>query len=385
MKCNPPTADTAVPAATKRSFAPYSQGSNSYPRERSRRVFSRLFDSHAGSPAAKAASPIAAAFTLVELLVVTTIIGILIALLLPAVQAAREAARVVQCQNHLKQIGLAWLHHEDQNGFLPAGGWGERWVGDPDRGPHEERQTGGWLYNILPYLEQQAIYDMPADGQPDSITDQQKAGAAVMCQQPLELMNCPSRRPAVLYPTNIVEEQFWARNATHTNTMARGDYAANGGDIYIYPGCGPASLFLGDGKPFWNTYKGLGQETGVNRQHGAVRLSQITDGTSHTYLVGEKYLNPDEYFSGAFRADNTTMYTGFDIDICRWTVPENGPPLPDQSGMSSEYLFGSPHASGCNFVLCDGSVQMINYSINPEIHRCLGNREDGAIIDAKSF
>src|SRR5215468_1104499 len=92
-------------------------------------------------------------FTLVELLVVIAIIGVLIALLLPAVQSAREAARRSQCQNSLKQIATAFLNHESTQKIFPTSGWGWGWVGDPDRG-YKRNQPGGWLYNILPYIEQ---------------------------------------------------------------------------------------------------------------------------------------------------------------------------------------------------------------------------------------
>jgi len=71
-------------------------------------------------------------FTLVELLVVVTIIGILIALLMPAVQGARESARRAKCANNLKQLGLGCLAHHEKYGFYPSGGWGHKWVGDPD-------------------------------------------------------------------------------------------------------------------------------------------------------------------------------------------------------------------------------------------------------------
>ena len=154
-----------------------------------------------------------AAFTLVELLVVITIIAILIALLLPAVQAAREAARKLQCANHLKQIGLACLNHEAAQGFLPSGGWGNYFCGDPDRS-FDKRQPGGWLYNILPFMERGNVHDHGKNN--DTIHGDQDAdkagtytgsgagisygsGVGLTVQTPVADYFCPSRRPPVLY------------------------------------------------------------------------------------------------------------------------------------------------------------------------------------------
>ena len=97
-------------------------------------------------------------FTLVELLVVIAIIGVLVALLLPAIQAAREAARRTQCSNQLRQLSIAFQNHHDVQKHLPTGGWGFVWLGYPEYGFGPE-QPGGWMYNILPFIEQQALHD----------------------------------------------------------------------------------------------------------------------------------------------------------------------------------------------------------------------------------
>src|SRR5262249_4625949 len=128
-------------------------------------------------------------FTLVELLVVIAIIGVLVALLLPAVQSAREAARRAECKNHLKQLGLAVIMHTDTHKFFPTGGWGARWLGDPDRG-FGLRQPGGWGYNILPFIEEQALHDLGAGGNDAA----KKTSRATLFQTPIGAMYCPSRR-----------------------------------------------------------------------------------------------------------------------------------------------------------------------------------------------
>ena len=126
-------------------------------------------------------------FTLVELLVVIAIIGILVSLLLPAVQGAREAARITQCKNNIKQMALACRSHEAAHGHFPAGGkhWsGAAWTGDADKGFGSD-QPGGWHYNILPFMEQAALHDLPQDGDPATVTTQQRDGAREMLETPV--------------------------------------------------------------------------------------------------------------------------------------------------------------------------------------------------------
>ena len=144
------------------------------------------------------------AFTLVELLVVITIIGILVSLLLPAVQAAREAAHVAQCQNNLKQFGLAAMNHERAKGYFPSGGWGSGWVGDPNYG-FGAKQPGNWAYSLLPFMEQTTIWSL-GQGQTGSAKTQ------FLTQQVTNVIPsfyCASGRRPNLYPfTGTAPRQY---------------------------------------------------------------------------------------------------------------------------------------------------------------------------------
>ena len=327
----------------------------------------------------------AAAFTLIELLVVIAIIGILIALLLPAVQSARESARQLTCAANLKQLGLAAMTHNDTHGHFPSGGWGWYWVGDPDRG-FGRRQPGGWVFNVLPFVEQQALWELASDGDPERHTKGQLDRANRVTKTPLVLVSCPSRRPAVAYPSPWGSDPYYvARNATSNtasnNVEARSDYAANCGSQERNEwNAGPGSLSAATSFS-WAADSAC---NGISYQGSEIGLDDVADGTTYTIMFGEKYLNPDSYSAGDTAADNESMYTGFNNDHFRNTYRS---PMQDTPGFtdSINYRFGSAHWSGCHFVFCDGRVQMINYNIDPTMYRYLGNRKDKRLVTGVGF
>jgi prepilin-type N-terminal cleavage/methylation domain-containing protein/prepilin-type processing-associated H-X9-DG protein len=330
-------------------------------------------------------------FTLVELLVVITIIGILIALLLPAVQAAREAARMVQCQNNVKQIGLAALNHEQVHGWLPTGGWNLFFVGDPSSG-FGRLQPGGFFYNVLPYMEQQALHDLALSATKGSPLYQQLS--MQMCQTPVAMLTCPTRRPPELHPVVWGNYPQMAPNygSYLPKTWFQCDYTANGGSVLL--GWGGPQTWADAANPNytgWLQPADLKLINGVVTQRSQVTTADITDGTSKTYLVGEKYLNPDGYVTGNDWGDDQAAFTGDCDDQVRWTGQDTATatitnrPLEDTPGLGSNSAFGSAHPSGFNMAMCDGSVQKMNYMIDPEIHRRLGNRRDGLLVDEKTL
>jgi prepilin-type N-terminal cleavage/methylation domain-containing protein len=317
------------------------------------------------------------AFTLIELLVVITIIGILIALLLPAVNSVRETARRTECQNNLRNIGQAWMNYEVRFKHLPSNGWGWQWVGDPDRG-YQDKQTGGWIYNVLTDLEQDNLRKL---GSGMAGTDKKNA-LRTLQSTPIPIFNCPSRRSPIAYANVRHRGDGSCKPAAWAEQHARTDYAANAGDASANSFAGPGSLSAGDdatppASP-WTAVATASGHTGVTSVRSKIKLNQITDGQSQTYLVGEKYMDPMRYTDGNSPHDDVSMYQGFDYDVNRWTKEL---PIRDTQGFDSAGRFGAVHAGGCYFTMADSTMKFISYSIDQKVHQYLGSRNDGEVID----
>ena len=280
-------------------------------------------------------------FTIVELLVVIAIIGILIALLLPAVQASREAARRTECQNHLKQMALAFHLHHDTYKFLPTGGWD--WMSPPtyvNGTPATGRaQQAGWGFQILPYIEQGNVWNGSG-----AATDNEKALQAIAAQ--IDTFFCPTRRS----PQTV---------------------------IYNYPGyLGGADAVHGLCDYAASNLDG----NGVVKQYDPRRMAEITDGTSNTLLLGEKRLNLVNL--GKAPADDNEGYTcGWNEDTVRLCSQKPKRDFIGDPSLHGGRSFGSSHLSAFNAALSDASVRSIAYELNVSTFKALGNVGDGKTID----
>lgn len=360
------------------------------------------------------------AFTLVELLVVIAIIGILVALLLPAVQAAREAARRVQCVNQVKQIMLSMHNHVDAKGAFPSGGinpW-PRIELYSNEGP--ENQGLGWTYQILPYLEEGAV---------SNLTEQWRLEDAAVAGY-----NCPSRR-GITRVTNASGDAIRRPDGTVVHSTLI-DYAAAvpfPSDSYLFEkfnvpvglspyynddptvrdtrGCGlrPFWGFLGNGAVhevpatrvkgssgyvgYWgvitrsNLYRANANDPGrVTGYYTKVTFARITDGTSKTFVIGEKQLSPHDYDGRGPWHDDHGWAGGWDPDTLRSCVCKFGPdvvsdgPGSETSGNLQGFRFGAAHPAGMNAGFADGSVHNINYDIDHRLFNHLGHRSDDEII-----
>ncbi len=201
-----------------------------------------------------------AGFTLVELLVVIAIIGILIALLLPAVQAAREAARRTQCSNNLKQIGLGLHNYHDARGVLPPGG-----AGTPSTAQANDGM--GFHVYILPYVEHEALFGKFDLATPYNVAPNRALGPAVV-----PIYQCPS---AV---------NFFTENNGENDAPSGG----RGRTTHYHGNMGPNDLVNTTRyQVVGATCNGGQAQQGVLGRDTKWRLTDILDGTSNTFMVGE--------------------------------------------------------------------------------------------------
>ena len=270
-------------------------------------------------------------------------------------------------------------------GFLPTGGWGGAWTGDPNRG-FSTRQPGGWAFNILPFLEQTALRDL-GGGQSEAET---KADLAVVrLRTSVPSFTCATRRAAILWPfddgknsrpLNVVAVP--ADATRRPSAVVRGDYAANMGSG-TFPtnryrsGGSPATTAEGDAmsETEWQNAYGPAPD-GLVFRRSRVRLKDVVDGTSGTYLVGEKYVNPEGLRNGTSDDDDQCLFSGHDRDVLRVGL---GPPVQDRPGFNPTSIsFGSGHPDACGMALADGSVTPVAYAIDPLVHQARAARNDGA-------
>lgn len=346
-------------------------------------------------------------FTLVELLVVIMIISILMALLLPAVNTAREAARMMECQNNLHQIGVASAAYESSNRFFVSNGWGWQWTGDPNRGAGKP-QPGGWAFGLLPYLDQQTLYNK---GLNKGGSELQKALRATQ-ETPVKMFYCPSRRAPIVYPKT--EGDAGANNAGNSTVpCGKTDYAINGGGNNICTGTGPGSdcvdkypncSIVGPGGREAQTNggfncQGIGFMTGISGPHQTIIADQVKDGLANTLLAGEKYISPKWYEASVKGGEEDgSVFQGHDYETTRWTsfiaVPNPSKPtaeqyeqigsrrvMQDRDGTDYQRNFGACHYSVFNIVLCDGSARRSSYLLDDKIVAALGSICDRKAIN----
>lgn len=328
-------------------------------------------------------------FTLVELLVVIAIIGILVALLLPAVQAAREAARRTECTNNLKQMGLA-VHnfHDTYNGLPPLT------IG-PDR-------ASFWLF-LFPFTEQDNNYNAFLMGTNaggtktymgrqawsnwDALNPAEQAALSS-----IKYMTCPSRRSGVQMITN-----------GHDNTRGPlGDYAV----VFLHRDVTDTN----NENDWWGHMDTCNLTVDVQRQKGAIRvatvncadsnadtraagwssrdtMARMTDGTSNTFLIGEKHIRKNELTrmeaNGTYQDGTYTFTSGNwrEYSVARNIRLRIGRGPNDLAGdPSAGFGFGSWHPGICQFLRGDASVQSVPVNVSSEIMRRLGHASDGQVV-----
>ncbi len=339
------------------------------------------------------------AFTLVELLVVIAIIGVLVALLLPAVQAARAAARRSQCKSNMHNLALGLLNYESANNKFPSGFIIQE----------RQEESWGWTNFILPYIEQQGLYDslgvsdrrladlfIAAGGRLD-------APEIAFVQTVLPVYRCPSDPTPPLLPANMediraIYPETTGNNARHFNGNNTPDGFEPAASNYIgMKGYFDNEWCDGNRRYEWDE---LCDNNGVLYGDSKIGFQDITDGTSNTFMIGERNLRClAGTWVGARNPPGPDMWSSYYV-IGRGSLKLNLP----ASGAHNTCTegFSSGHPGGAHFVNCDGSVHFVNEDIGFNngagnrtifrpgvsirgsllgVYQRLASRNDGVVID----
>ena len=256
----------------------------------------------------------------------------------------------------------------------------------PDGG-YGKDQPGGWTYNILAYMEQEAMRNLGrgvANRFVDPLNAERQSAFRQLLSTPLPIFNCPTKRPNELWPyAEDPLNPYLAMNAfscSYSNgcRVARSDYRVNSGNKSAGDQPGPAIITRSRNVFLANRSAGALKMDLLSAEHG----SRIANHGRHIedMLLGEKYFNPDRYFDGKDSADDQCVFTGHDRDNAGYTSNDSEPmpPLRDRPRVSLSFYFGSPHASGLNMVFCDGSAHHISYDVAEKVWRRYGGRDDEA-------
>jgi prepilin-type N-terminal cleavage/methylation domain-containing protein/prepilin-type processing-associated H-X9-DG protein len=308
-----------------------------------------------------------AGFTLIELLVVIAIIGVLTGLLLPAVQKARAGANRTQCANNMRQVAIAVHTYLEARGTFPPD---KLYSYDPTM------PNWSWLANILPLMDEGSSYDAAKIGaSPPNAINQSLPEIA----QSVKTFLCPSDPDSYQGPQSHESNFDMLDPVLGALTYAPTSYRANIGSNW---GGGPPNTPLWWGTdPQWcvpddnnsdprTTYDGCAKGNGVMWENtNPLRISQVTDGTSNTFLFGEAVIGKD-YQNAWCHMDNAIATCAYPPNAKNPVTGQDYPP----DEWWNRYAFTSLHPGGVQFAMTDGSVRFINDSISLSLFRALGTR-----------
>jgi prepilin-type N-terminal cleavage/methylation domain-containing protein len=305
------------------------------------------------------------AFTLIELLVVIAIIAVLIGLLLPAVQKVREAAARIKCANNLKQLALACHSYHDTNNKLPTGRYGDYDNWAAFGGPFEDSTSWSWLADLLPYIEQENVARQ--GGIPQTPLAQSSATG-----QTIKLFLCPSDQ--ALGSSPYPERSHYMRTAPLAGlTNYKGVQGAN---FCWGPWANPGTN--GNDCEPWLHGDGLIYPMVWERPK---RLTDVTDGTSNTFLIGEDVWDRETVGPGLYGQGYDWAHP---VETCRTcAIPPNlrqpdGSPLP-ANAWYLQHGFKSRHPRGLQFAFADASVHFVSDSVPLGIYRALATIAGGEV------